>query len=77
MKRKGVSYQKRVEEISRIYDEKVKTGLTNREIWRRWIYPRYGISERTLYNVLKASADPRNEIPEEIERLLFGPDDFR
>ncbi|MDY3853111.1 MAG: hypothetical protein SO013_09565 [Prevotella sp.] len=53
-KRQGVSYLKRVEDINRIYDHWAKTGLSNREIWRRYVYPVYGVSERTLYNILKA-----------------------
>ena len=66
-KRHGVSYQKRVADINRIYDQYVKTGVPNREIWRRYIYPVYGISERTFYNILNASADPRNDLPEDTQ----------
>ena len=61
-KRRGVSYQKRVEEINRIYDREAKRGLANREIWRRYIYPVYGITERTFYNILNASAEEKNII---------------
>lgn len=60
-KRKGKSYAKRVADINQIYDHYVKTGLSNREIWRRYIWPQYGISERTFYNLLKASSNPRFE----------------
>jgi len=70
-KRHGVSYQKRVADINRIYDRYVKTGVPNREIWRRYIYPVYGISERTFYNILNASADPRNDLPEDTQ-LFFN-----
>lgn len=70
-KRRGVSYKKRVEEINRIYDQHIKSGLSNREIWRRYIYPVYGISERTFYNILNASADVRNEIKEDTRQLLL------
>lgn len=59
-----MSYQKRVADINRIYDLYVKKGVPNREIWRRYIYPVYGISERTFYNILKASANPKNDLPE-------------
>jgi hypothetical protein len=52
-KRRGVSYHRRVCEVNLIYNRWAKTGLSNREIWRRYIYPVYGISERTLYNILK------------------------
>lgn len=70
-KRRGVSYQKRVTDINRIYDEYAKKGLPNREIWRRYVYPVYGISERTFYNILNASSDPKNEVPKELD-LFFG-----
>lgn len=49
----GVSYLKRVREVNEIYDKYIKTGLSNREIFRRYIYPKYGISEGTYYNYLK------------------------
>ena len=48
-KRKGLSYKKKVADINKIYDAHARDGLSNREIWRRYIYPRYAISERTLY----------------------------
>lgn len=70
-KRRGVSYQKRVTDINRIYDEHAKRGVPNREIWRRYIYPVYGISERTFYNILNASSEPKNEVPKELD-LFFG-----
>lgn len=65
-----MSYSKRVADINRVYDLHAGEGLTNREIWRRYIYPVFAVSERTLYNILKASADPRREIKEE-EWTLF------
>jgi len=68
--RKGVSFQKRVADVTRIYDEHSKSGLSNREIWRRYIYPVYGISERTFYNILKVSEEPRLEIPDSVQLLL-------
>lgn len=73
-KRKGLSYRKRVEEINAIYDRWVKHGLSNREIWRRYIYPRYGVSERSFYNLLNASANPNLNIKDESDRelLLFN-----
>ena len=69
-KRRGVSYQKRVTEIIRIYDEHAKRGLPNREIWRRFVYPVYGISERTFYNILHASCEPKNEVPDDVQMFL-------
>ena len=65
-KRRGVSYQKRVADINAIYDKYAKLGYSNREIWRRYVYPVYPVSERTFYNLLKASCDPNNEIPKEL-----------
>ena len=62
-KRRGASYQKRVTDINRIYDQHAKSGISNREIWRRFVYPVYAISERTFYNLLNASCDPKNEVP--------------
>ena len=55
-KRRGMSYRKRVADINRIYDRYARSGLSNREIWRRYIYPAYGISERTFYNIMNATA---------------------
>ena len=69
-KRRGISYQKRVADINRIYDQYAKNGVPNREIWRRYVYPVYGISERTFYNILHASCDPKNDVPEDIHMLL-------
>lgn len=55
-KTRGMSYRKRVEGINRIYDQHARSGLSNREIWRRYIYPAYWISERTFYNIMNATA---------------------
>lgn len=74
-KRCGISYQKRVEEVNRIYDRWARRGVSNREIWRRYVYPLYGISERTFYNMLKASADPRNTIADVTRQLLLFKDE--
>ncbi len=69
--RRGVSYRKRVVDINRIYDEHVNDGLSNREIWRRFIYPVYAISERSFYNILSASANPDKTLPDDYP-TLFG-----
>lgn len=71
----GQSYTKRVADINRIYDQYAKHGVPNREIWLRYIYPVYGICERTFYNLLKASSAPevshaRNNYPS----LFDNPD---
>lgn len=55
----GRSYVHRVADIVRIYDEHAKSGLSNREILRRYIYPVYPICEKTFYNIINASADDR------------------
>ena len=60
-KRRGASYRKRVADINKIYGDHVKSGLSNREIWLRYIYPVYAISERTFYNILKAPAPSPQE----------------
>ena len=60
IKRRGLSFEKRVADVNRIYDQYAKSGLPNREIWRRYIYPVYAISERTFYNLLNASSEHQN-----------------
>lgn len=55
-KKRGMSYMKRVAEVNRIYDRYAKSGLSNREIWLRYIYPVFYISERTFYNMMNATA---------------------
>lgn len=60
--RRGLSYQKRVADINRIYDRYARSGLSNREIWRRYIYPVYAISERTFYNIMNATAGLENPV---------------
>lgn len=52
---KANSYAARVKVVNEIYDRHSKSGLSNRDIWRRYIYPQFGIAERTLYNYLKGS----------------------
>ena len=56
-KRKGKSYAKRVADINHIYDTYVKTGLPNREIWKRYVYPKYGISEPGIEDSSELSAE--------------------
>lgn len=70
---KGCSYEKRVAEVNAIYDEYAKSGLSNREIWRRYIYPIYGISEKTFYNYINAATKPAViEKQRELQLSLFG-----
>lgn len=69
----GYSYEKRVIEVNQIYDEYARTGLSNREIWRRYIWPVYGISEKTFYNYINAAANPKVIQKQEVVQLsLFG-----
>lgn len=83
-KRNGKSYAKRVADINQIYDTYARTGLSNREIWKRYVYPKYGMSERTFYNLLKASSSPEIEDRTELSaegflfpELLFPEDEVR
>lgn len=63
----GRSYAKRVEEVNRLYDEHSRSGLSNREILRRFIWPVYPISEKTFYNLINAMSKVR--VQREIEQL--------
>ena len=79
LRRRGVSYQKRVEEVNRIYDHSARLGYTNREIWRRYVYPVWAISERTFYNLLSASMNEEKVLKktDEVRQLLlFKEEDF-
>lgn len=53
----GKSYNRRKEAVLRLYLAYERSGLSNRTIWRRYIYPEFGITERTLYKYLKKSED--------------------
>ena len=48
--------------------------MPNREIWLRYIYPLYGFSERTFYNLLKAPTKP-GFVDSNIQPSLFDDDD--
>lgn len=61
-KTRGMSYRKRVADINRIYDRYARSGLSNRAIYQRYIYPLYGISERTFYNIMNATAGPNDPV---------------
>ncbi len=50
---KGDSYKKRILAVNAVYDNHVKDGLSNRYIWRMYVYPEFGICERTFYSYLK------------------------
>nr|DAV78526.1 MAG TPA: hypothetical protein [Caudoviricetes sp.] len=67
----GLSYAYKVKEVNRIYEEHCRSGLSNREILRRYIYPQFYICEKTFYNIINASADPRIiERQDALERQL-------
>lgn len=70
-----MSYKKRVTDINAVFDLQAKSGLSNREIWRRFIYPKWGICERALYRILRASAEPANEIPDDQLSLFDFPEE--
>ena len=67
----GSSYRHRVEQVNRIYQEHSHRGLSNREIWFRYIYPVYGICERTFYNLLKASSEQGDALQVSVTPSLF------
>lgn len=73
-KRCGRAYEKRVADVNRIYDQWAKSGLSNREIWRRYVYPIFAISERTFYKLLKASSVKPSS--EQMEEMGFLFNDF-
>ncbi len=76
-KQRGISYMKRVADINRIYDQHARSGLSNREIWRRYIYPAYGISERTFYNIMNATAGLDNPVvASDMPSLFDSIDDY-
>lgn len=68
---RGSSYRRRVEDINRIYDKYASSGLSNREILRRYIQPVYPISESTLYNILKAECKFEKKESNDGMRSLF------
>ena len=57
----GFSYVKRVTEVNAIYDSHARSGLSNRAIWRQFIWPVFAISEKTFYNYINAATDPHIE----------------
>ena len=71
---KGRSYAHRVKDINRIYREHINSGLSNREILIRYIYPKYPISESTFYNILSAEFDVEEKYKEDPLLFDFGDD---
>ena len=70
-RRAGKSYAKRVADVNHIYDTYARTGLSNREIWRRYIYPKYAICEATFYNLLAAPTRRAIEEQQDLEEQGF------
>ena len=64
----GQSYETRVREVNDIYNRYLGTGLSNREIWRRYVWPIYHIRETTFYNYL--SSDPSLNTPADDDKQL-------
>ena len=65
-------YAHRVSEVLRIYELHEKSGLSNREILRRYIWPVYPMCEKTFYNLINASADPKVQAQQqELQMSLF------
>lgn len=68
----GRMYAHRVSEVIRIYEEHARSGLSNREILRQFIYPRYPMCEKTFYNIINASAEVRVQAQQrELQMWLF------
>lgn len=53
LKKSGCAYKTRAELVNQIYEKYCRSGLSNRDIFRLYIYPKFGICERTFYNYLK------------------------
>ena len=49
----GDSADKRKKGCIEIYEAYKNSGLSNRYIWKHYVYPVWGISERTFYYYLK------------------------
>ena len=67
--RVNVSYALRVNEVNAIYDHYAKCGCSNAAIFRKYIYPRFGMSIRTFYKCLKKG---HIDIPETQARGLHS-----
>jgi len=66
-------YAHRVAEVLSIYEKYERSGLSNREILRRYIWPVYPMCEKTFYNLINASADPNVQAQQqELQMMLFG-----
>ncbi len=75
-KKKGKSYLVRLEDVIKIYDEWSPKGVSNTKIWELYIYPIYGMAERTFYRYLK-NAGRLDELPEDASILLNKPEQLK
>jgi hypothetical protein len=50
------NHLRKVIDVCALFQQYKELGLPNREIWRRYIYPVYKISERSLYSYLRTHA---------------------
>jgi hypothetical protein len=64
----GNSYLMRVKAVNEIYKTYSNSGLSNREVWRRYIFPIYFISENTFYNYLAVPYKQRLDALKEREK---------
>ena len=69
LKRPGIAYLMRMKAVAQIFDKQAKIGLSNREIWKRHIYPRFFISEGTMYNLINTYERLTEKQKEELEKI--------
>lgn len=53
---KHENYLRRVKVVQELVKQHYEAGRLDRcysEVWRRWVYPRYPMSQRTFYRLLK------------------------
>lgn len=53
---KHENYLRRVKAVQELVEQYYEAGRLDRcysEVWRRWVYPQYPMSQRTFYRLLK------------------------
>ncbi len=60
----GLSYKFRLYYVMQTLDKYAKSGLSNREVYRKYIYPVLGISEKTMYNMINNSCKEKYQLTE-------------
>lgn len=68
--RTGISYKLRVLFVVQTFEKHEKTGLSNRAIYRKYIYPTLGICEKTMYNMINHSCDTRYALTDEEKEFV-------